>query len=696
MADPDPRPGGSLLTPGPAAGSETKFHYLFKEESAGQLSGGNRMEISRFNSKLRSYGQWKQHLSHTMNEYQRWLKKYRLLTRDSAQRIDQCRRALAEESLTVAFVAEFSRGKTELINAIFFADYGRRLLPSAAGRTTMCPTEMFYDRQADSAYVRLLPIETRLQETPLEALKQQPEAWIQRELDLTSADQIEAALGEVVQSRQVPVQEAIRLGLYDPADNPQHEQLPETVEIPRWRHALISFPHPLLKQGLVILDTPGLNALGSEPELTLSMLPSAQAILFVLAADTGVTRSDLEMWRNHVRSGKRRRNQGLMVVLNKIDTLWDELQDGSAIDRAIERQCRESADILGIPRSNIFPVSAHKGLLGKVKGDRELLRRSALPALEEYLSRELLDSRREIVRDTVSAEISHMLESTIGIVVSKQRSIRAQLEEFRGLSGKSREVIEHLMTRTRAEQAAYIQDVNSFNASRDLLREQSQRLMQMLDLEQLEQRIEAAQKEMRGAWTTRGLRRVMQALFDELRDDMQTLVGESEQARKTIRSIYRRFQSQHDFSVVQPRMFSVMRFRVELEMLYQEAEIFRNSPVMAVTEKHFVVRRFLMSLVGRARMIFTTARREVAEWLDGVLDPLSLQIEQHREQMETRLQDLQKISRSRDTLERRVAELQKQERAVERQLLVLRNLYNRINTAHPPSPGQDTKPRLVS
>ena len=47
------------------------------------------------------------------------------------------------------------------------------------------------------------------------------------------------------------------------------------VEIPRWRHALINYPHPLLKQGLVVLDTPGLNAIGAEPELTLSLLPTA-------------------------------------------------------------------------------------------------------------------------------------------------------------------------------------------------------------------------------------------------------------------------------------------------------------------------------------------------------------------------------------------------------------------------------------
>ena len=75
------------------------------------------------------------------------------------------------------------------------------------------------------------------------------------------------------------------------------------VEVPRWRHAMINFPHPLLKQGLVILDTPGLNAIGTEPELTLSLLPSAHAVLFLLAADTGVTKSDIEIWRQYIATG---------------------------------------------------------------------------------------------------------------------------------------------------------------------------------------------------------------------------------------------------------------------------------------------------------------------------------------------------------------------------------------------------------
>ena len=52
---------------------------------------------------------------------------------------------LASDKLVLAFVAEFSRGKSELINAIFFADAGRRVLPATPGRTTMCPVELRFD-----------------------------------------------------------------------------------------------------------------------------------------------------------------------------------------------------------------------------------------------------------------------------------------------------------------------------------------------------------------------------------------------------------------------------------------------------------------------------------------------------------------------------------------------------------------------
>src|SRR5206468_10766851 len=142
------------------------------------------------------------------------------------------------------------------------------------------------------------------------------------------------------------------------------------VEISQWRHAIVNFPHPLLAQGLVILDTPGLNAIGTEPELTLNLIPNAHAVLFVLAADTGVTKSDIEVWRQHI---SKARGRGRIVVLNKIDSLWDDLTPRHEIDAMIERQVDSCAKTLDLDPSQVLPVSAQKGLTAQVHDDDPLL-----------------------------------------------------------------------------------------------------------------------------------------------------------------------------------------------------------------------------------------------------------------------------------------------------------------------------------
>ena len=206
-------------------------------------------------------------------------------------------RKLAADKLVLACVAEVSRGKSELLNAIFFADTGRRVLPATPGRTTMCPVELQY-HAGQPAELALLPIDTRLDAQSLAELRTQPEAWQRLGLDARNPDGLAEALTLVTQTRRVSTVTAASLGFWSdshPQDNPPR-LADGSVEVPAWRHALINYPHPLLERGLVVIDTPGLNAIGAEPELTLGLLPAAHAIVFLLAADTGVSRSDLSIW----------------------------------------------------------------------------------------------------------------------------------------------------------------------------------------------------------------------------------------------------------------------------------------------------------------------------------------------------------------------------------------------------------------
>src|SRR6185312_8252950 len=167
----------------------------------------------------------------------------------SDQRFSRALGRLADDKLSIAFVAEFSRGKSELINAIFFADYGQRILPSSAGRTTMCPTELMYDETFPPS-IRLLPIETRAEAQSTTEFKQQNHVWTVLPLDINSGEGMLEAFKQVSLTKLVTVEEAKRYGLYDESDPDISLTVNENgmVEISRWRHAIVNFPHPLLKQ----------------------------------------------------------------------------------------------------------------------------------------------------------------------------------------------------------------------------------------------------------------------------------------------------------------------------------------------------------------------------------------------------------------------------------------------------------------
>jgi hypothetical protein len=183
--------------------------------------------------------------------------------------------------------------------------------------------------------VRLLPVESRAQDTPIADLKADPRHWVHYPLNVQVPEQMAGTLREIQQTKDVSLAEASRLGLSSLGLPGDGRTAPQRVQVPKWRYAIVSFPHSLLRQGLVILATPGAAALGQEPELTTGLIPAVQAVLFVVAADEGVTANDLQLWQQHLKGFQSERQRAMLVALNKVDLLWDRLRDGAAIDQAV-------------------------------------------------------------------------------------------------------------------------------------------------------------------------------------------------------------------------------------------------------------------------------------------------------------------------------------------------------------------------
>ena len=624
------------------------------------------MEYLHFTDKLYEYSNWRSQLIKNIEFYQDWRKRYHLDDENSTYIIEHVLQSLAQDRVTLAFVAEFSRGKTELINALFFAETGVRLLPSSPGRTTMCPAEIFFDESGGS-YIRLIEIETRSEETPFVHLKQDASRWTQINLDCNDTDQMRKAFQELIAVKRVPKETAIELGLFDEKEAAEQGIVnPETVEIPCWRHALISFPHPLLQAGLGILDTPGLNALGSEPELTLSMLPSAHAIVFVLAADTGVTKSDLNMWNNHVCRAANSTKQGLAIVMNKIDAMWDEL-DSSGYDKSIQSQIAASAETLGIAERLIFPVSAKQALLAKIKNDPALLERSKINTLESYLSEDIINQRQKIMLDVVLRDIGFLLKESFTLTEIKVEKSTKLLEESQKLNFETQDKIAEMTQNAQQQQAAYFKNMEHFQSSSNAFKTKLNALFDSLSPARLDKILKHYRKEIDSSITTIVMRNTIKKMFADLHNLLEECVASADDAQQFIQQIHADFDTAYGFKEIKPYLFQIKPYQAELEEVLKKGEEYRSSALLTLTEKNLATQKLYNTLLFQARNIVFKARREAMIWGENVMSPIKHQILDHKKEIENRLVVLLAANESEEKLkenihrqENELAELKKQ------------------------------------
>ncbi len=626
-----------------------------------------------------AYTEWRTNLFSSIGQFKNWLAESELSDAQIDLRLTQLLERLREDRLNVAFVAEFSRGKSELINAIFFAEFGNRMLPSSAGRTTMCPTELLFDGNKLPC-IELLPIQTRASNSGVTEYKRFPEEWKVVTLDIDEPDAMQDALRHVSETTRVLPDEAGKLGfevgkgevdLYRVGDDGM-------VEIPRWRHAVINFPHPLLKQGLVILDTPGLNAIGAEPELTLSLLPNAHAVLFILAADTGVTQSDLTIWKEHIGVGGATK-RGRMVVMNKIDGQWDELKTQEEIDAEIQRQADSCAEILNLSPSQIFPVSAQKGLVAKINDDPELLTKSRLPLLEAALSDELIPAKQDIVRENTESEFGDVSQRMRGLLESRLAGLREQLTELTELRGKNKGVVEYMMGKVRAEKEEFESGLQRYYAVRSVFSTLTNNLFGHLGMDGLRARTSATRETMLDATFSKSLSDAMTTFFGHSRESLSKSTGEINEILAMMDSVYKKFSVEHGLKLGSPTAFSLLRYEKELDRLEAWCNTHLNSMVsLMTTDKKHITQKFFEEVAVQVRRAFEKANKDAETWLRAIMAPMETQVREHQIQLKRRLESIKRIHQATDTLEDRIAELDSVEKSLLTQIVALEGMVANV------------------
>jgi hypothetical protein len=562
-----------------------------------------------------------------------------------AARFAHLEQRLARETLTVAFIAEFSRGKCELVNALLFAPRGGRVLPSGAGRTTLCPTEISWD-PALAPSLRLLPIDTRLKPRALREYLADPEAWKVREVDPGDNEALAHACEAITETIEVPATVAADLGL---ADAPGGR-----VEIPRWRYAVLNIPHPLLALGVSFLDTPGHNASGAEPEIAIHRIPDAAAIVFVLSTDTGVTRSDLEMWNEQV-APIEGLQQASHIVLNKIDGLRDGMKSEAELLAAIDRQVGSTAEALGVAPTRIVPMSARQALVGRVQGDGDAVARSRIYRLEQSLARTLGRGRRDDHARVVRAELKPVLALMRSLLRSRREFALEQLEELGALQEKNQKLVDTLSRRSAAERTRLAGARPAISALKKVHARFAERLAVLLDPADVRESALRARAAVLESRFSSGIGQAIDAFFAECRERLDEAVAVIDESGASAVESSRRLGADNGLAPPELGAFGAERFAHELTRLERlSAHELKRGTAFLLRPHTALAQLFFDSVAMKAVRVFEIADREARAWIGAFIRPLEAQVSARQDRSNSRLEGIGRMQDAEGDLVRRL------------------------------------------
>jgi small GTP-binding protein len=266
-------------------------------------------------------------------------------------------RKLEEDRFHLVVVGEFNHGKTTFVNALL----GHQALPTGVTPTTAA---IHHIRWAEK-----------------------PEATVV------------AASGE---RRSIPFDEAKRFAVGGGASSEDVDYLE------------IGYPAPLLRERILLVDTPGVNDLSLQrADITYSYIPRADAVLFLLDAGQILKESERVFLNDKLLKASRDK---IVFVITKWDLLSpDEQREALAYAK------NHLSTLVKDPV--VFPVSAETALGGSDDG-------SGLPELVAHLTQFLAEERGRILLDNALGEglvLSQLLSKGVD---ARRRSIVMKTEEI--------------------------------------------------------------------------------------------------------------------------------------------------------------------------------------------------------------------------------------------------------------------------
>lgn len=184
----------------------------------------------------------------------------------------------------------------------------------------------------------------------------------------------------------------------------------------------LQYPAPLLANGIVLIDTPGVGSSHRHnTETAIRVLPECDAAFFVISADPPITETELA-YLQQIKS----RVSRIFFVLNKMDYLGpDERQTVVAFVRNVleEHALLDTSD-------PIFCVSARDALAAKQSDDKSTMVQSGLAHVEEFLLHDLARKKAGLLEQAVRRKADDILAEAIGEAELRVRALTLPIDQL--------------------------------------------------------------------------------------------------------------------------------------------------------------------------------------------------------------------------------------------------------------------------
>lgn len=183
----------------------------------------------------------------------------------------------------------------------------------------------------------------------------------------------------------------------------------------------IAYPSTYLKNGVQIIDTPGVASVYKHnTETTYKYLPRADAAIFLVSVDPPLTQAELHFLRDLKNVVVR-----TFFIQNKIDTVNETDREESLqfSKNVIEKEA-------GFNNVEIYPLSAKYALEGKLENDSQKIKQSGLINFEHSLSRFFMQEKGKVLLDSTIRKMNNLVDEELLLAELEAKSIRFPLNEL--------------------------------------------------------------------------------------------------------------------------------------------------------------------------------------------------------------------------------------------------------------------------